>query len=44
MLTNVMLIKNILIKIRIFDLKHRIIFFSVVVSINFIFINIITYI
>jgi len=41
MLINVILIKNALIKIQIFDLKHRFIFFSVVASINFIFINII---
>jgi len=41
-----MLIKNVpvLIKIQIFDLKHRIIFFSEVALINFSFINIIGYI
>jgi len=44
MLINVMLIKNVLIKMQIFDLKHRIIFFSEVASINFIFINITAYI
>jgi len=43
-LINVILIKNVLIKIQIFDLKHRIIFFSVVASINFIFIYIIAYV
>jgi len=42
LLINVMLIK-VLIKIQIFDLKHRIIFFSEVASINFIFINIIVH-
>jgi len=44
MLINVMLIKNVLIKIQIFDMKHRITFFSEVASINYIFFYIIAYI
>jgi len=41
MLINVMFINKLLIKVQIFDLKHRFILFSEVASINFIVINII---